>query len=215
MVVNIHETLLPDEMVAEFSPVVSAYNGKITSINLIQGTLKVKQGQVVKAGDILVEPYIIDSQGQKRSVKAMAEIKADVWLVGKGEHHEQEYQTSRTGKVMKMQTISLFGIELYKKGNEVDFSQYDKEVKTGDFSHNLLLPFKITTTTYYETETKLVESSFEDKKDEITDLAHQKALQFLQDYEIIKEESVSTISAGGVSIVTYVLTVEREIGETK
>ena len=60
LVININETVLPEEL-KEGQPIVSQFDGLITKINLIQGTLAVNEGDLVKKGDILVYPYIIDS----------------------------------------------------------------------------------------------------------------------------------------------------------
>ncbi len=211
LVVNINESVLPDEVVKDFQPIICNEDCRITDIELIQGTLAVNEGDIVRKGDVLVYPYIIDSQGQKREVKAMAKIRADVWIIGTSEHFESYYRTYRTGKTFEQSRILLFGMEIYSHGGQVPFKQFEMESKQENLNKNNILPFKLHKEVYYELKTELIESKFEDLRDEIIENAHQNALQKLAEYEIIKEENYTVNIVGGVSEVTYVITVSREI----
>lgn len=212
LVVNINEKVLPDEMTTNFQPIVSEYDCRITHIELIQGTLNIKEGDIVRKGEVIVEPYIIDSEGQKREVKAMANITADVWLVGTKEHRESYYRTYRTGNKVEESKVLLFGMTIYSNSKEMHFENYQEEVYVEDLITNNILPFKLEKRVFYETKTELVETKFEDCKDEIINDARENALQNMEECEIIKGEDYTVSSAGGVSIVTYIVTVERKIG---
>ena len=76
LVINIKEKLMPEEMYGEFAPIVATKSGKISEIELISGTMLVKIGDFVQAGEILVAPYTIDTSGQLKKVEAKATIKA-------------------------------------------------------------------------------------------------------------------------------------------
>ncbi len=212
VVVNIHESLLPDEMTTVYDPLVSEYDCLITSIELIQGTLAVKEGQVIRKGQILVQPFIIDSQGQRRDVKPMAKIEADVWISGQSEHRESYYKRYRTGVKVEESEISLFGLVIYSHKVSMQFSEYDLEEKTENLNKNILLPFKLNKKIYYETKTELIEKGFDEVKEEKISEAKQKALLSTEECEIIKAENVTIKSGAGVHIITYTLTVSREIG---
>ena len=209
VVVNINEAVLPDEMTGDFKPLVCEYDCKITEIELIQGTINVKLGDIVRKGEVLVEPYIIDSEGQSRPVKPIANIKAEVWLTGISEHSDSYYRTTRTGRVIEQSKALLFGIELYKNSKQIPFKQYEVEEQTKALSY-ILLPIKIKKTKIYETKTELIEQTFEEVKDEIIQASREKALQNAQDCEIIKE-SFSIVETAGVHIVTYLVTASRYI----
>ena len=96
LVVNIKEKLLPDEIYGDFKPIKSHKSGKITKIELISGTVKVKVGDIVRAGDILVEPYTIDTSGVIKKVEAKAKIWADVYNEGSVDHYENFIEINRT-----------------------------------------------------------------------------------------------------------------------
>lgn len=106
LVININEAVLPDELQTENSAIVSQFDGLITDIQLVQGTLAVDVGEIVKKGDVLVYPYIIDSQGEQREVYPKADIWADVWISGKETHYDYKITTQRTGeKIVRNEEI--------------------------------------------------------------------------------------------------------------
>ena len=211
LVVNLVEAVIPEEM-SDFNSIVSNYDCRITDIELIQGTLNVKVGDIVRAGEEVVLPFIIDAEGKQRPVKPMAKIKAEAWLEGKSEHNESYYKTYRTGKMVETSKIKLFGLDIYSNSKQLPFKQYEVEKSTENLTKNNILPLKIEKTRYFETKTELIESSFEEKKEEFIDLARQNALQKASTYEIIKSEHYTLKSVGGITTVTYIITIECEIG---
>ena len=132
LVVNIKEKLLPEQLEGNFSPIISSKNAKITKINLISGTVKVKVGQVVKKGDVLVEPYTIDTSGKVMSVEAKAEIFADVYNEASVDHYERFVEVRRTGKVAQRNDVLLFGLSIYNFSDEMNFQMYETEVEEID-----------------------------------------------------------------------------------
>lgn len=212
LIVNINEAVLPDEMQEENDAIVSSFDGMITDITLIQGTLAIDVGDIVKKGDVLVYPYIIDSQGEMREVFPKADIWADVWLSGKEVHYDYTISTQRTGKSETISEVYLFNLLIYSSAQECEFAEYEIEEKSSYLNKNNILPFVLKKTTYYEVETREVVQEFSQVKDEIIEKARQKTLIFLQENEIIKEEKVSIREIGGIHEVNYLLTVNRNIG---
>lgn len=212
LVVNIHETFYPVEMEGDFSPIYAEEDCKIIDITLVQGTLAVDEGDVVRKGDVLVYPYVIDSQGQQREVKAEARIKAEVWLIGESEHSEGYYKTYRTGKSLETHEIKLFGLNIYTKTKECEFASFELEESHVYLSKFNILPLVLDKKVYYETKTEFVEKSFEEVKDEKIQEAKQKALISFKEYDIIKNEVVNVNSGAGLHNISYIITVEREVG---
>ena len=105
LVVSINQVEVPEEMNDEFKPICSEYDGRIININLVQGTLAVNEGDIVKKGDILVYPYVYDSQGIQIPSQPKAEIKADVWLEVKETHYDTRLQTRRTGNRIEINEV--------------------------------------------------------------------------------------------------------------
>ena len=213
LVVNVKEKLLPEEMYGEFAPIKASADAKISSINLVSGTLKVKVGDFVKKGDVLVEPFVIDSSGNKRQVEASAEIFGEVYDIGTASHFEKLVFTERTGRVAVKNDITLFGLKIYDYHESFDFKMCEE--KTDDFHliNGILLPFKMTKTYVYELVEKTIESNFDDVKDEYIEKAHQNALKNCRACDKIKEEFYTAKSMQGVTIVSYCLISEQMIGE--
>ncbi len=211
LVVNVNEGILSDEEVLQ-EAIVSEYDGLITDINLIQGTLAVDVGDVVKKGDLLVYPYIIDSQGNKRTIKPQAEIYADVWIKANETHYDYFIKKERTGKIFQKREVCLNNLVIYSTHGEIPFNDYEMEKTSIFISKNNILPLKKINYCYYEVITKEYVEKFEDVREIIIEKAREKALIFLQKNEIIKEEKYTIREAGGIQQIEYVITVSRDIG---
>lgn len=212
LLVNINQTIQPSEMNGDFHALVSNENCQITEINLIQGTLNCKVGDIIQKGDILVFPYVIDSQGERRDVEPKAEIFADVWLSEKTKHYDYYLKTERTGKKIVNSQIICGDKIVYEHKKEVKFDEYQIEKEEIMLTKNLLMPLWERKTIYYETTTFEVSQPFEEVKEEIIENTRLKALQFLQKNEIIKKETYVIKNEYNFSEVTYIITVNRNIG---
>ena len=212
LVINIYEAVLPEEMEGEYQPLVSEYDGLVKEINLIQGTLAVNEGQLIKKGDVLVYPYIIDSQGEERAVEPKAEIMADVWFQGKEVHYDYKIITRRTGKTETKREVFLNDLLIYSNNLQTRFEDFEVEEKKNPLTYNLILPFHLKTTTFYQIEYVEIKEEFYAVKDKIIASAREKVLIFLQENEIIKEENYTIREEGGCHEVCFVMTVYRNIG---
>lgn len=214
MVINLKEKNLPEEIYGSFAPIVASADAKIKSINLVSGTLKVKVGDFVKKGDVLVEPFVIDSSGSQRKVEASAEIFGDVYNIGTSSHFEKHVFSERTGRFVVKNEIMLFGLKIYDYQEDIDFKMY--EIKTDDFSlvEGIILPFKLRKTFVYELVEKTIESNFEDVKEEYIQKARENALKNCVACDKIKEEFWTTKYMQGVTVVSFCLVSEQQIGES-
>ncbi len=214
LVINIKEKLLPEEMYGDFAPLVAQKSGKITQINLISGTLCVKVGDFVQAGDVLVEPYTIDTSGTIKMVEAEAEIVADVYNEGSADHYETYIEVKRTGNVAVQNEITLFGLTIYSFKEDFDFQMYEVEYEEVNLVENLFLPFKIRKTYIYELTENVIVTDFEDVKDEYIEKARENALENVEDCDTIKEEYYTIRHIAGVTIVNYCIVTEESIATT-
>lgn len=211
LIVNIKEKLLPDEMYGDFAPLVAKKDGKITKIDLISGTLCVKVGDFVRKGDKLVEPYTIDTSGQIKKVEAKAEICADIYNEGSVDHYEKYIETKRTGKVVAQNEITLFGLLIYTFKEQHNFKMFEVETENVNLVKNLFLPFKMKKTYIYETVENVIETKFEDVKDQFIEKAKQKALENCTDYDKMKEEFYTLRHLAGVTIVNFCIVTSEVI----
>lgn len=212
LIVNLNPTILPDEMDDEFQPLVSEYDGLITKINLIQGTLNCQVGDIVQKGDILVLPYVTDSNGTIYEVEPRAEIVADVWLSSTVTHYDYKIMQSRTGNIFISSQVLLNNLIIYDNSNDISFKDYECESYTTTLTKNLILPFYLKKTIYYEIEVKEIYQPFDEVKERIIEEAREKSLIFFDKNDIIINENYSLSEGAGCHIVNYTITVSKDIG---
>ncbi len=212
LIINIKEKVSPSEMQGNFEPIVAKKNGKITKIELVSGTLAVKVGDFVKEGDVLVNPYVVDASGQVRQVEARAKIEADVYNEASVDHYEKFVEIKRTGRTSQSSEISLFGLKIYSFAEENNFKMFESEFEDVDLSKNLILPFKMRKTTFFELEENVIISNFEDVADEYVSKAKEKALEKCENCDTIKEEFHTIRHLSGVTIVNFCVVTQEEIG---
>ncbi|MBQ8545842.1 MAG: sporulation protein YqfD [Clostridia bacterium] len=169
--VEVKETLKEDNKdKSQYTNVISKYDGYISSVNVINGEKVVSAGNIVKKGDLLISGVINSQSEGVRFVHAEGDVRAyvnkeiliEIPLVS----NEKQY----TGKVYEEKKYKLFSKYInfsLKNSNYNDFC--DKIEKTEPVSilgfNNL--PFKKTTTKYYEYQIKEVTRT----KEEAVELA--------------------------------------------
>lgn len=212
LVVNIKEKIYNAEYIEkdEFLPLKSNFNGIITEISVVQGTPLVSVGQTVTVGQELVSPYIKDTSGQSLAVKPMADIKADVFLTTTTIVPNTKTVYSKTGKTITHKTISLFGLNIYSHTPKNDFAIYECETLQENLT-NLILPFKICTTTFYEQTQTQIDNYFNANKNDILVDCQQKTRQLVNSCEIIKDEYYVITQVADLNQITCTVVVNKSI----
>ena len=212
LVVNLKEQLTNLEVVniGEFLPIVSNYDCKITSINLIQGTPNVKVGDIVRIGQVLVEPYTIDASGKKLSVQPLADISADVWITSSIDFFDKKIIKQRTGNVVVNCSVTFLGKEVYVQRKNVVFENYEIEEKERYLS-TTLMPIKIKYTNFYEYNLVERDIDFEENKQIFVEQTRQTCLLNLNNYDIIKNESYVITKNVGYNTIAYTITFNKKI----
>ena len=159
--VEIVETKEKPEIVNEedFCNIVADKDCIITKISVQNGTARVKAGDIVKNGDILVEGIIEGKYMETIHVNSSAEIEGKTWHTKtKSENFKQKIE-KRTGNFENKYAIKFndFEINLYKTLSK--FENYDtirEENKLSIFS-DFYLPIQIIKITNYEKTTDDIE----------------------------------------------------------
>jgi len=211
LMINVKERENPAEKEGEFNAIVSKYDCKILDIQLLQGTLNVDCGKVVQRGEELVLPYVIDTNGVKRSVQPKAVFLIEQWIQGEEIHYEKEVVKERTGRICVTNEITLFGQCIYSNKENCDFENFEIEEEVFPFSKNNILPFVFHKTTAYEVKHVQKEEKYEVARENKIASAHQKALQKIEDCDIIKEERIEETNNAGVYKIVYTLTIQKEM----
>lgn len=211
LVVNIKEKLLPDEIYGDFTPIFSNYDGKVLEINVVSGISAVDVGDYVFKGDLLVKPYYIDAEGKKHNIQTKATVKLETYTIGTSTFCEEKIVTERTGNMIVQNGISLFGLNLYKHGEENNYAMYEVVEDVTTFSKNLILPLRFTKRCIYELKQEIVKATYEEKEEEIVDDARKNALENSANYDTIKNEFYTVKHSCGISVVSYVIVGEKVV----
>lgn len=212
LLINYNPSTIPEEMRGEFDPIASEYDGMITDIELVSGTLNVKVGDIVQKGDVLVYPYIIDTDGETRQVTPLAKITANVWFSESITHYDYRLETKRTGKKIVSSFVKLGDLVIYSHDRENNFQEYEVESYSQPLTKNLLLPFTLEKIVYYQTQTDEIIEPFEEVREEVIEKAREKTLIFLDKNAIIINENYIIKDAGSVHNVIYTITTSITFG---
>ena len=165
MIINGKQKIDNSSILYNFEPIVAEFDMIIEKANLISGTMLVDEGQIVKKGDILVEPYVFVGD-KKLSVEAKANFKAYVEVVETSSYFENHTTYQRNGNVLSTSYLNILGLDLFKnktlkclssdsrvlqnEDNNVPFRDFDVEIIESYVCKNLILPIKKTKVFIFE-----------------------------------------------------------------
>ena len=209
LLVNIKEKILKSEEIV--SPICAEYNMVINSVSVLQGVAKVKVGDVVKKGDILVEPKIVLTNGEANYLKPVATINATVWITGQVIFKTEDVIYEKTGKKQVVSTFDFMGMQLFPSYNQVKFENYEKIVYNNYVFKNMFLPLKLNKTIYYETKEKFVKYNFDDYKEKLVSNSKNIAYSKLPKTLTVENEMVNISQNGNLYYITTYLQTNLKI----
>lgn len=212
LIINIKEKNLTDiQKLMTYNDIVSDFDGKITNIEVFNGQTNFKIGDLVKYGDVLVSSQIVDSEGNTKNVKPIANITADVWISERLNFSENKIVQEFTGNTQVIKRMSIWNIPFFvSRNNLIIFDKYEEEHFFNKLK-NTILPITIETRILKEYVEKSIYKSFESVEENLKKECKQNALQKLKNNDIIKEESCSVVNNNGVYSICYIITVNRKI----
>ncbi|MEG1963400.1 MAG: sporulation protein YqfD [Clostridia bacterium] len=137
--------------------IVASKDGIITKIIVQSGTAKVKRGDLVKRGDVLIagEQIVDEEKKLTANVGASGEVFAKVYYHKRFILPKESIIFVPTGKSVTKTDFCFLNFASNKK-----FDKYKYFQKTvNEVAFNAILPIKLTQTTYYELENKLIDSN--------------------------------------------------------
>lgn len=126
----------------EFKNIVASMDGEIKRIYTTSGTAVVKEGDVVKKGDVLIIPQQ-GIEGGEYEVDAEGEVTANTFYEKTIELQVEGKKEERTGEVDSDIYLEIMGKKIYLKKPTKEFSKYDKIESTGKFINRNLYYEKI------------------------------------------------------------------------
>lgn len=189
IIINLSEKLVYAEV--EFEPIKAQYNGIVKDIKVITGTVNVKVGEYVNIGDVLVLPFNLNSNGEKVSVKPLAEITGEIFVVSKCELKKEEQVLVRTGKKNKVYKYKFNNLNLFSGRSKNSFALFELVVYNENISD--LLPLNRDVYVYYELKNSLVTHDFSKEKQSLVERSKTEAKQDLPTGEVISETTSTNI----------------------
>lgn len=175
VIINIKEKLYADEILSS-QDLISAVDGQIIKIELKQGTLKVKVGDSVKAGDVLIEGKI-DNNGEKVNCKAIGTITMKVWYKESFVFENETIENVRTGNKIENVYYKIFNKTFKIKEQQNVFENYDMQIKERYLFEYNILPIKIYKEIFYEIKENVKKNDFSLQKDAIIEMVTNNALK--------------------------------------
>ena len=214
--VEIKETTIAPDIIDndEYCSIIADKDCMITKINVQNGMAKVKEGDIVKKGDILVNGYLEGKYTGIRYVHAMANIEAKVWYSKKEKFFLNQQIPTDTGNTETKYSLSInnFKINFYKTLSK--FENYDtiNESKRLKLFSNFYLPIELIKTTNVE----YVKKDVTYTEEEATQIAKQKIEEELKgeiaDETNIINEQVNTYKYDGYLEIEVIYEVLETIG---
>lgn len=189
IIINLSEKLVYTEQTYE--PIVATYSGIIKDIKIITGTANIKVGDYVHVGDMLVLPFNINADGTKVYVKPLAEIKAEMFVVGKCEMKQHEEVLIRTGKTFKTYNYKFKSKNLFSSKSKNSFALFEVDMYNENISD--LLPLSRDVLVHYELTPTIITHDFEKEKDSLILKSKLTAKQNLPAGEILSQNTETHI----------------------
>jgi len=184
IIINLSEKLVYNEI--EFQPIVAKYSGIIKDINIITGTTNIKVGDYVNAGDVLVLPFNVNSNGNKVSVEPLAEIKAEMFVCSMCEMRKTEFELVKTGRIYKTFKYKFKNKVLFSNKSKNSFALFEVNVYNENISD--ILPLNRDVYVYQELIKQEVVKDFEKEKTTLIEKSKEKAYKSLPIGEILNEK---------------------------
>ena len=184
--------------------VVASRDGVVESIVTLAGTPQVKNGQTVRAGQVLIIGEERTSDGMVRPVSARGKVLARVWDGASVRMSTQERETIYTGRQQRVMVASCGWFDLWH-AEDSPYEQQDVAIKTIQLG-GLFLPFTLRWETRMEAEISLAPRDLEQVKTEAALAAMRKLREkvgmddvFLTnwvDYSMIDDEELLAVAVG-------------------
>jgi len=161
-IVKIVKSEQAPEMIDEndYCNIVATKSGIISKVIAQNGTSRVKEGDVVRAGDILIEGVMEGKYTEVRNVHSLGTITAKVWYTENTKIYYNQQEKKETGNEENKYSIKFnkFKINFYKTLSNFEiYDTIETEKKLKIFS-NLYLPISIIKT--INKEQKLIEKTY-------------------------------------------------------
>ena len=215
-IIKVVEADLKPEIIneEEYCNVIATKSGMILKVNAQNGTPLIKEGIIVKKGEVLIGGWMEGKYTGTRYVHAQGEIQAKVWYSNKQKISLKEIKKEETGNVENKYSVNInnFKINLYKRLSK--FENYDtiEENKKLKIFSDFYLPFGITK--YISKEYKNIEitHSVEEAKQIAVEKAEEELKNQIEDENKILNKNINVNQTAEYVEVEVTYEVQENIG---
>ena len=136
----------------DYCNIVAKKDAMVVDASAQNGTLQVKEGDVVKKGTVLVAGWMEGKYTGTRYVHATGDVVGKVWYSANKRVYYHQSVEKRTGKLEKKHSLNInnFAINFYKRLSKFEIYDTIGTEKKFKISSNFYLPIKFITKENYE-----------------------------------------------------------------
>ena len=197
----------------EYCNIVAKSDAMITKVSAKNGIPLVKEGDIVKKGDIIIAGWLEGKYTGKQYVHANGEVLAKVWYTTTEKINLKEIKKVETGNTQNKYSVKINNFQINFNKSLPKFQKYDtiEENKKLKLFSNFYLPLELIKYTYKEYDEIVVAHSIEEAKQMGIDKAYQTLKDKLENKKILDKQVNVRQNADYIEVqVTY--EVEENIG---
>lgn len=198
----------------EYCNIVATKDAMIEKIYAQNGTLQVKEGDVIKKGTVLVAGWLEGKYTGTRYVHATGKVTGKVWYSETVKVYYKQKIRKQTGNSEKKYSVNInnFAINFYKKLSKFEIYDTISTEKKLKISSNFYLPFKFVVNTNYENVEEEKEYTKDEAKEQAVNEAKRKLENKVGKNEGIVNEYINTNEGTDYIEVEVVYEVLEDIG---
>ncbi len=197
----------------EYCNIVADKDAIITKVSAQNGTPLVKEGDVVKKGDIIIAGWLEGKYTGKQYVHSQGQVQAKVWYTTTERIALKETKKIETGNTESKYSVKINNFQINLLKTLPKFEKYDtiEENKKLKLFSNFYLPLELVKYTYNEYEEIVVVHSMEEAKQMGIDKAAETLKDEIENKKILDKQVNVKAEADYIEVeVTY--EVEENIG---
>lgn len=189
--------------------IIAREGGIVTSVHVLRGEARVKVGQTVQKGDVLISGWMSEAQ---YNTHAMGTVQVSRQYIGKVEALNFGQTLIETGKTALYGKISIAGVKIWERKPPFPWHTLSR-LKDKSLS-KFLLPIELLSGVYYESVPVDIPLTVEESVSQALARAEEKAFNMLPEDAAILLKDAYTKEENGTIFGYCVITTEEDIGET-
>ena len=225
-IIEVVEKTMPKEVDKVPGDIIASKDGVITEVIVLAGQSKVKKGDTVKKGDILIKGIVNDGKETVpnaalmplQTIRGKGIIKARVWYEGYGEAEMVTVSHIRTGKQKLGIALRIFEHEFQIKPVEIPVDgEFEVEVMNKKLLgwRNSGIAVESIINTYYEVATNQIELSSEEARQQAEGKAFAEVEYLIPETAHVLSRKVQVLKTTETNLVRVKVNVEtaEDIGQ--